>query len=107
MAAQRACLLAYIAIDDAPLQRVYDSVIVELRRVTGVRRGQPDPPAVTRLRVEQRAWVVLRDDECTRDPAPGSIPYWAAPLAECFATMSAARAAELDEALQRLRAEPR
>ena len=107
MADQRACLLAYIAVNDAPLQRVYDSLIVELRRVAGVRSGQPDPPAVTRLRVEQRTWVSLRDDECTRDPVPGSIPYWAEPLAVCFARMSAARAAELEEALQRVRGQTR
>ena len=51
MADQRACLLAYIAVNDAPLQRVYDSLIVELRRVAGVRPRQPHPPTVERLRV--------------------------------------------------------
>jgi len=38
---------------------------------------------------------------------PGSIPYWAEPLAECFATLSAARAAELEEALRRVRGQAR
>ena len=103
MADQRACLLAYIDQNDVPLQRVYDSLIVELRRIAGARRGQADPPGVTRLRVEQRAWIVVRDRECTRRPAPGSVPYWAQPLSECFAEMSAARADELGEALQRVR----
>jgi uncharacterized protein YecT (DUF1311 family) len=104
MADQRACLLAYIAVNDAPLQRVYDSLIVELRRIAGVSRGAPDPSSVTRLRVEQRTWIVVRDRECTRQPAPGSVPFWAQPLSECFAEMSAARAEELGEALQRARA---
>ena len=98
---QRACLLAYIAINDASLQRVYDSLVAELRRVAGLRRGSPDPPSVTRLRVEQRAWVSLRDRECMSQPRLGR--YWAQPASECFARMSAARQDELGEALHRLR----
>ena len=107
MADQRACLLAYIALNDTLLQRVYDSLIVELRRLAGVRRGAPDPPAVTRLRVEQRAWVVARDRECTRQPAPGSVPYWAQPLADCFARVSAAREKEIGERLELARQQSR
>ena len=103
MADQRACLLAYIAVNDSPLQGVYDSLIVELRRLARAPRGTPDPPSVTRLRVEQRAWISVRDRECTRNPTPGSTPYWAQPLSQCFADMSAARAGELREALQRTR----
>jgi uncharacterized protein YecT (DUF1311 family) len=103
MADQRACLLAYIAVNDAPLQGVYDSLIVELRRLADAPRGTSDPPSVTRLRVEQRAWISVRDRECTRSPAPGSTPYWAPALAQCFADMSAARTVELREALQRVR----
>ena len=103
MADQRACLLAYIAVNDAALQRVYDSLIVELRRIAGTPRGVADPPNVTRLRVEQRAWIGIRDRECTRRPAPGSVPYWAQPLSQCFAEMSAARADELGSALRRVR----
>jgi uncharacterized protein YecT (DUF1311 family) len=107
VADQRACLLAYITVNDAPLQRVYDSLIVELRRIAGAGPGEPDPPAVTRLRVEQRAWISVRDSECTRSPAPGSVPFWAQPLSECFSEMSAARADELGEALQRVRRQSR
>ena len=103
MSDQRACLLAHIARNDTTLQRVYDSLITELRRSAGVRRGAPDPATVTRLRVEQRAWVVTRDRQCTRAPAPGSIRYWAQPLAECFARVSAAREKKLGEALRRAR----
>jgi len=46
MAEQRACLLALITVNDASLQRAYDSLIVALRRTSRVRRGTPDPPAV-------------------------------------------------------------
>jgi serine/threonine protein kinase len=107
MADQRACLLAHIAHSDTALQRVYDALIAELRRDAGVRRGAPDPSAVTRLRVEQRAWVVARDRECTRQPRPGSVPYWAQPLAECFARVSAQREKELGETLRRARQQAR
>jgi uncharacterized protein YecT (DUF1311 family) len=107
MADQRACLLAYIRLNDTSLQQVYDSLIVELRRIAGVRRGTPDPPSVTRLRVEQRAWVVARDRECTRQPKPGSVPYWAQPLAECFARVSAARQEALAETLRSSREQAR
>ena len=103
MTDQRACLLAYIAVNDAMLQRVYDSLIAEQRRIAGVSRGAPEPPTVTRLRVEQRTWIVQRDRECTRRPAPGSVPFWAQPLSECFAEMSGVRAAELRERLDRAR----
>jgi uncharacterized protein YecT (DUF1311 family) len=107
MADQRACLLAHIAINDAMLQRVYDSLIVEQRRIAGVGRGAADPTSVTRLRVEQRTWIVERDRECTRQPAPGSVPFWAEPLSKCFADMSGVRAAELRERLQRARRQRR
>jgi uncharacterized protein YecT (DUF1311 family) len=107
MADQRACLLAHIAVNDAMLQRVYDSLIVEQRRIAGVGRGAADPASVTRLRVEQRTWIVERDRECTRRPAPGSVPFWAEPLSKCFADMSGVRAAELRERLQRARRQRR
>ena len=107
MADQRACLLTHIARNDTTLQRVYDSLIAELRRNAGVRRGAPDPPTVTRLRVGQRAWVVSRDRECTRQPKPGSVPYWAQPLAECFGRVSAAREKELGETLRLVRSQSR
>jgi len=84
---------------------VYDSLIVELRRTAGSARGQPDPPAVTRLRVEQRTWIVARDRECRRRSPPGSVPFWAQPLSECFSELSAARADELGKALRRARSQ--
>jgi uncharacterized protein YecT (DUF1311 family) len=107
MADQRACLMAYVAINDASLQNVYDSLIVEMRRHANVKRGDRDPPTVTRLRQEQRRWIAARDRECTRDPAPGFTPLWADPISKCFARMSAARRAELAQELGRATRAPR
>jgi serine/threonine protein kinase/uncharacterized protein YecT (DUF1311 family) len=92
---QRACLLAHIAMNDASLQRVYDSLIVELRREARAPRRSPDPPEVTRLRVEQRAWVVARDRECMRASDRPSTRLWARDRATCFAEKSAVRTDEL------------
>lgn len=91
MADQRACFMAYLAVNDAALQVVYDSVIRDMRRRANVSRGAPDPPSVRRLRAEQRTWVVTRDRECTRTVVPGSVQFWAEPLSRCFARVSAAR----------------
>jgi serine/threonine protein kinase/uncharacterized protein YecT (DUF1311 family) len=107
MADQRACLMAYVTINDASLQRVYDSLIVEMRRNASVKRGDRDPAAVMRLRQEQRQWIAVRDRECTRDPAPGYTPLWAEPVSKCFARMSAARRGELARELGRATREPR
>ena len=99
--------MAYVAVNDASLQRVYDSLIVEMRRNANVRRGDRDPPDVTHLRTEQRQWIGVRDRECTRDPAPGYTPLWAEPISECFARMSVLRRAELARELGRARRELR
>jgi uncharacterized protein YecT (DUF1311 family) len=107
MADQRACLLSRVDADDAPLRRLYDSLIVELRRAAKLRRGAPDPSAVRVLRFEQQIWTEERYRECTRDPAPGYIPLWAEPISECFARMGADRRRELTESLDSLRREPR
>jgi serine/threonine protein kinase/uncharacterized protein YecT (DUF1311 family) len=107
MADQTACLLAYISVNDAMLQRVYDSLIVEQRRIAGVGRGAADPASVTRLRVEQRTWIGERDRECMRQPVPRTVPLWAEPLSKCFADMSGVREAELRERLERARRQRR
>ena len=107
MADQRACLLALIAVSDAPLQRVYDSLITETRRRADASPGATDPPAVTRLRTEQRQWVADRERDCTRDPAPGFVPLWAEPISGCFARMAATRQDELRSALVRVKGDPR
>ena len=92
---QRACLLAYIAVNDSRLQRVYDSLIVELRRIERVPRRAADPPVVTRLRVEQRAWIAGRDRECMRGVTRPSTSLWARDRSACFAGKSQERESEL------------
>ena len=107
MADQRACLEALVAATDAPLQRVYDSLITETRRRALAPTDASDPPAVTQLRMEQRRWVADRERECTRDPAPGFTPLWAEPISGCFARKSAVRQDELRSALGRTKGEQR
>jgi len=107
MADQRACLTELVAASDAPLQQVYDSLIAETRRHATIPPSGSDPPAVTRLRVEQRRWVADRERECTRDPAPGFVPLWAEPISGCFARIAAARRDELTSRLDRARGDPR
>jgi uncharacterized protein YecT (DUF1311 family) len=100
---QRACLAAYIEIGDATLNRNFDSLVAEMRRVAGVPLGAPDPPAVQRIRVEQRVWLGVREGECPRQAPPGAGPFWAQAQSECFAEMAVARADELRDAVRRLR----
>ena len=104
---QRACLRAHVALDDAPLQRVYDSLIAEMRRTAGVAPAAPDPYEVSRLRAGQRNWIAMRDRKCMRDQAASDTGLWAPPLFECFTKMSAARRADLTAALAVARGEPR
>jgi len=81
----------------------FESLVTELRRAAGTLPGEPDPPSVGRVRVEQRAWLSVRNAECPRDRAPGGSLFWAQPTSVCFSEMAAARAAELRDAVRRLR----
>jgi uncharacterized protein YecT (DUF1311 family) len=100
---QRACLDAYVAIGDAPLTQAFEALVAELRRRAGASPGAVDPPTVQRVRVEQRAWLSVRNGECPRSPATGAGPFWAQERSECFTEMAAARTAELRDAVRRLR----
>ena len=104
---QRACLRAHVAIDDAPLQRVYESLIAEMRQTAGVAPGAPDPYEISRLRGSQRDWIAMRERRCMRDRVAGDDGLWAPSLFECFTKMSAARRADLAAALAVARGEPR
>jgi serine/threonine protein kinase/uncharacterized protein YecT (DUF1311 family) len=99
---QRACLAAYIEIGDGGMNRTFDSLVGELRRIAGTAPGAPDPPAVQRIRVEQRVWLGVRDNECPRQAPPGGGLFWAQAQSECFAEMAAARTDELRDAVRRL-----
>jgi serine/threonine protein kinase/uncharacterized protein YecT (DUF1311 family) len=100
---QRACLDAYIAIGDAPLTQAFDALVAELRRLAATPPGAPDPPTVQRVRVEQRAWLSVRNQECPRAPAAGAEPFWAEAQSQCFTEMAASRTAELRDAVRRLK----
>jgi uncharacterized protein YecT (DUF1311 family) len=80
---------------------------VETRRRANTPAGGVEPPAVARLRAEQRRWVADRERNCTRDPAPGFVPRWAKPISTCFARMAAARRDELAAKLERTKRAPR
>ena len=99
---QHACLDAYIAIGDAPLTKALGALVEELRRVSNTPLGVPDPRTVERVRVEQQAWIAVRENECPRTAPPGAGPLWAHEAAACFNRMSSARTAELREAVKRL-----
>ena len=100
---QRACLDAYIAIGDAPLGKAFDALVEELRRASNTPLGVADPATVQRVRVEQRAWMAVRENECPRSAPADAGPLWAPAAATCFNEMSASRAAELRDAIKRLR----
>ena len=100
---QQACLDAYIALGDAPLNRALGALVEELRRVSNTPLGVADPPTVKRVRVEQQAWIGVRENECPRSAPADAGPLWAHAAAVCFNEMSSARAAELGDAVKRLR----
>jgi uncharacterized protein YecT (DUF1311 family)/tRNA A-37 threonylcarbamoyl transferase component Bud32 len=100
---QRACLDAFVSAGDASMQQAFESLVAEMRRVAGTPDGAPDPTNVTRARVEQRAWVSVRNQECRRVPSVDDGAFWASIHARCYNDMAAGRAAELQEAVRRLR----
>jgi serine/threonine protein kinase/uncharacterized protein YecT (DUF1311 family) len=100
---QRACLDAYIAVGDVPLTQAFDALVTEMRRVSGTPAGAPDPQPVQRIRIEQRAWLSVRNAECPRTAEPGAGSFWAQAQSTCFAEMAASRAAELRDAVRRLK----
>jgi len=55
------------------------------------------------VRVEQRAWLSVRNAECPRTPPPGAGPFWAKAQSQCFAEMAVSRTAELRDAVRRLK----
>ncbi|MHB1225421.1 MAG: lysozyme inhibitor LprI family protein, partial [Gemmatimonadaceae bacterium] len=95
LADQRACLLARLAESDAPLNQVYQQLVARMRGGAGVDARAPDPPAVQRLRAEQRAWLAARDRDCARIGAGREPPAWAPVRARCLAAFSENRAAVL------------
>ena len=100
---QQACLSAYIAVGDISLNRAFESLVGEMRRVAGTPLGAPDPSTVQRIRIEQRAWLSVRDSECPRTAPAGAGPFWAEAQSACFSEMASSRTGELRDAVKRLR----
>ena len=100
---QRACLDAYVAAGDIPLVGAFDALVVEMRRVAHTAPGAPDPGTVQHIKVEQRAWLSIRESECPRQAPAGAGSFWAQGQAECFNDMAKSRAAELRDAVKRLK----
>lgn len=101
---QEACVRTTLAAADMRMNRIYRSLIVEMRRQEGVTAGQGDPASVQRLRVAQRAWLVYRDTECRRRGKGKEGRLWAAPRVACLGEFSAQRANELADNFSRLTA---
>jgi uncharacterized protein YecT (DUF1311 family) len=89
---QRACLLAAVQRNDAPLNAAYQALLTDLRkRLTGDAERQ----AVASLRDEQRAWLDDRDRGCRAAAPESTNQLWGVARAPCFAQRSAKRTAEL------------
>jgi uncharacterized protein YecT (DUF1311 family)/tRNA A-37 threonylcarbamoyl transferase component Bud32 len=103
LADQRACLLGRLTDYDAELNRVYATLVGELRRQAGVGAGAPDPMLVQRLRQAQRQWLVDRDQRCQRFLRGREGPLWAEERARCLGAVGGERVAQLERELARLR----
>lgn len=95
IASQRACLTAMIEVSDRELTGVYQALLSAVRSRSG-------PDAEEHVRVQQRAWLVKRDQAC-RNPAARDGALWARERAACLARESDARALQLARALAAIR----
>lgn len=95
MSSQRACLGAMIEASDRELTGVYQALLRTVRARSGA-------DAEEHVRVQQRAWLVKRDEAC-RSPAAKDGTLWARERAACLARESDARALQLARALAAIR----
>lgn len=87
---QQACLRGRIASNDVELNRVYQDLTRQMR---------DDSESVSTLRAQQRQWLQQRDAACRqRVDRSGT---WAPGFAQCLGELSAERARQLREELQR------
>ncbi len=101
---QSECVKATLAATDQRLNRIYRSLITEMRRQERTPGGAKDPTSVQRLRVAQRAWLVYRDTECRRRGRGKEGALWARPRVRCLGEFSVRRANELADNFSRLTA---
>jgi uncharacterized protein YecT (DUF1311 family) len=93
---QQQCLMSSVQRNDAPLNDVYQRLIVALRHQAGAQDADPDPQSVLDLRDAQRKWLESRDAACH---GAGDGPLYARTRAQCFADQSAQRTRELQQML--------
>lgn len=93
---QRSCLNRSIARSDANLNRVYGELTSQARVSGGADLEE-------RFRVQQRAWIITRDEECRRQTRSQEGTLWARVRARCLADYSSRRTAQLQESLNNLR----
>ena len=75
-----------------------------MRKLARVPVGAPDPPAVERLRAQQRAWLETRDAACRRETSGSEGALWALTRVRCLGREGVVRSAVLADRLTRLRA---
>ena len=93
---QRTCLNRSIARSDVNLNRVYQELIAQARLSGGSELEE-------RFRVQQRAWIRRRDEECRARTRSDEGALWAPIRGRCLGEYSARRTAELQESLNSLR----
>lgn len=93
---QRTCLNRSIARADVNLNRVYQELTSQARLSGGSELEE-------RFRAQQRAWVMLRDEECRRQTRSQEGQLWARVRARCLADYSSRRTADLQTSLNSLR----
>lgn len=98
LADQNTCLREEIAPNDAKLTGVYNAYLARLRAAS-VKRGG-GAPAMEKLRVSERAWLVYRDQECKRRNWGKEGALWAPKRAACMKELAAKRTDELDRLLK-------
>lgn len=98
LADQNSCLRAEIAPGDARLNHVYNAYMARLRAAPASRGG--GAPAIAKLRISERAWLVYRDQECRRRNWLKEGTLWAPKRAACMKELAATRAGELERLLR-------
>jgi uncharacterized protein YecT (DUF1311 family) len=93
---QRTCLNRAIARSDVNLNRVYQELIAQARISGG-------PELEERFRVQQRAWIRTRDEECRARTRSEEGELWAPVRGRCLGEYSSRRTAALQESLNSLR----
>ncbi|MEO7084775.1 MAG: lysozyme inhibitor LprI family protein [Gemmatimonadaceae bacterium] len=93
---QRKCFADAVQRADADLNRVYNALIIGLRRQAKSAPDDPDPPTAEKLRSAQRAWLDARDRACQ---VVGAGIFSGRDRGQCFADRAAKRSRDLQLSL--------